>query len=157
MLHEELGHRQPIAKQVAEHHDIGPAHVVADDEIPAILAQPGIVLNLPVYAGSEADHQGVATEPQAHEAIVEPAAGATKGRYGQQQFGQRNQQDQAGTQGGKQYGQAGADEQHQGAREQVWHECLTASCPPAAYPGSGPSRARSRSTTVETLVGTRGH
>lgn len=39
----------------------------------------------------------------------------------QQQFDQRHQQDQAGTQGGEQNGHAGADEQHQGTREQAWH------------------------------------
>ncbi len=118
MLHEELGHRQPITEQVAEHHDVGPAHVVADDEIPAILAQPGAVLHLPVDAGGEADHQRVAGQPQAHEAVVEAAAGAAKGWHRQQQFGQRNQQDQAGAQGGKENGQAGADEQHQRAGKQ---------------------------------------
>lgn len=121
MLHEELGHRQPIPKQVTQHHYVGPAHVVADDEIPAILAQSGVILNLPVDAGGEADHQGVAGQPEAHETVVEAAAGAAKGRNGQQQLGQRHQQDQAGAQGGEQNGQAGADEQHQGAGEQGWH------------------------------------
>lgn len=118
MLHEELGHRQPIAEQVAEHHDIAPAHMVADDEIPAILAQPGAVLHLPVDAGGEADHQRIAGQPQAHEAVVEAAAGAAKDRDRQQQFGQRHQQDQAGAQGGEKDGQAGADDQHQRAGKQ---------------------------------------
>ncbi|MNS20697.1 hypothetical protein D3C72_524400 [compost metagenome] len=104
---------------MAQHHYVGPAHVVADDEVPAILAQPGVILELPVDAGGEADHQGVATQPQPHEAIVEPAAGAAKGRNRQQKFRQGDQQDQAGAQGGEQYGQAGADEQHQGAGEQA--------------------------------------
>ncbi len=38
VLHEELGHRQPVAEEMAQHDDVGPAQVVADDEIPAILA-----------------------------------------------------------------------------------------------------------------------
>ena len=59
-----------FAKQHAKHHDICPAMVVADEQIPVFLIQAFQALNIPLKPGIKAQQQSQPFTPSVHHEIA---------------------------------------------------------------------------------------
>ena len=59
VLEKEFGNRQPGAEQIANDDDVGPAQVIADNQVPSCGIEMAVVLNLPFDTVGQAQHQGI--------------------------------------------------------------------------------------------------
>ena len=93
-LQEELQEGDAVVAQALQHQDVHPALMIAEHQIPAVFAQVLLAADLPVGPCEQPDQAAVDVDPVFGDGQNGARAQAPPGRYRQQQFEQRDDQQQ---------------------------------------------------------------